>query len=118
MRDKHHIVHERQEHDLRLESRTIRATPELIPLMDRGWHNELHRQCPAVPALGRIAAFRVLREFDVERGDTFQTLDNLCFAIEESSKSPKAHRIERSVNDLVIDALRLQIPFIREGIIV
>lgn len=117
MRDKHHIVHNRQEHDLRLESRTIRATPELIPLMDRPAHNELHRHCPAIPLLGHVAAFRTLRAFEVERGNTLQTLDNLCFAIEEANRSPKAHRIERAMGDLAIDALRLQIPFIKEGII-
>lgn len=114
--DKHHINFNRQEHDLRPESRAIRATPELIPLMDKSIHAELHRNCPPVPVIGHIALFRVLRNFEIEQGDTFQTLDNLCFSIEQSNKTPKAHRIERAMSDLTIDALRLQIPFIREGI--
>jgi hypothetical protein len=86
-------------------------------MMERGAHKELHRHCPAVPVLGHIALFRTLRAFEVERGDTFQTLDNLCFAIEEANNSPKAHQLERAMGDIAIDALRLQIPFLRQGIV-
>ena len=113
--DKHHILFNRQEWTLRPDAESLRETRTLMPLMDRSVHNELHKQCPPVPALGHIALYRVLREF-TPGGDVFSSIDNLLLAIESANKSPKAHRLERSLGHLTMQGIALQRPFIKEGL--
>lgn len=114
--DRHHINFGRREHELRAESRMIRETPSLIPLMERGAHTELHKHCPAVPVLGYHALMRVARDFDPSP-DTFESLENLMFAIESAARHPRMHELERRMADIAIESLDLQRPFIRAGIV-
>lgn len=114
--DNHHILFNRQEWELRSESKLLRQTPSLIPRLDREVHEELHRACPAVPILGYYALFRTLRSFE-ESDDTLESVDSLMFAIEAAGNSPKAHPIERSIGELAVQAIDLQRPFIREGLV-
>lgn len=112
MRDNHHILHSRQEWELRPQARALRENKTLIPNLDRSTHNELHRMCPPVPILGYHALNKVLSEFYPAR-DTLQSMDNLLFAIELAANMPQAHRIEREMAHLAIQAIELQKPFVR-----
>ncbi len=112
MQDRHHILFERLCWNNRPTARKLRATPMLIPLLDRDVHNELHRACPPVPVLGYYALERTFREF--ECGSTYlQTADNLLSAMQEASLNPRAHRIERDLCRLAIQAVDLQRPYIQ-----
>lgn len=114
--DSHHILFNRQEWTLRQDSERLRETKSLKPLMDRQVHNELHRNCPPVPALGHIALFRVARDFQPSN-DTFESMDSLMLSIESAARSPKAHLIERELAALTVRAIDLQRPYIEDGII-
>lgn len=110
-RDAHHIIHENKEWSLRPEAKSIRETPSLIVKMERGDHNELHRNCPAIPLLGYHALIRTRKTFEV--GDNpIQSMENLMRSIEEASNHPKAHGVEKSLAELAIMAIDLQRPFI------
>lgn len=115
-RDNHHILNNRIEWSARKESVQLRETPSLIPLLDRSVHEDLHRYCPAVPMLGVYALQHVARTFQPS-SDTFQSIDNLMLAIERAADHPKAHQIERELAYIAIDAIDLQRPFIKEGIV-
>lgn len=115
MRDKHHILHSRQEWRLRSESRQLREHPSLVPTIDRELHNEIHRECPPVPLLG-YHALRSTLELWTPRRDTLQSIDNLLFAISETNRHPRAHPIERELGMLAMEAIELQKPFIRSGV--
>lgn len=114
--NEHHILHDRLEWSLRDDANKIRELPPLKPRMDIEVHRALHKSCPSVPLLGRHALNLVRRDFYPSR-DTFASLDDLFFAIENAGRHPKAHSVERNLASLVIGAIELQIPFIREGII-
>lgn len=104
-------MHERQEWSLRPQARALREAPSLIVHMDRGLHNEIHANCPAVPLLGCNTLFRVAKYF--REGDTpIESLENLMRAMERSCKHPKAHQIERELSELAVHALDLQRPYI------
>lgn len=107
--DEHHIVHNRQEWTLRPEAKVIRETKSLRPIIPRSLHNEIHAQCPPVPLLGYHALLQVRKHFEPTR-DTLETVDNLCFAIEEASRHPRFHPLERDLAELTVEAIRLQIP--------
>lgn len=114
MRDRHHILHNRQEWELRPEARRLRETRTLVPELDRRVHNEIHAVCPPVPMLGYYALRMIESRFE-EGNNTLQSMDNLCRAIDLGADHPRAHRIERGMADLAIQAIELQRPWISQG---
>lgn len=114
--DAHHILHHRQEWTLRREAESLRESPPLVPRMNREAHNELHRDVPPVPLLGHYALLRTVRSYEPAYGDTMTSVDNLMFAIEEATRSPKAHQIEKDIAWLAINAIDLQRPYLRDDV--
>lgn len=84
-------------------------------VMDESSHNELHRVAPPVP----VPSFHVLqviaRRTDISL-PTLQAIDNLRFATEEAIRHPKCHEIERAMAGLMLDAIDVQVPFIKDAI--
>lgn len=113
--DRHHIVHERREWSLRPEANFIRESPGLILPIEREAHNELHRNCPAVPLLGYHALLRTRSLFE-EGDDQLQSTEHLMTAIEQASKHPKAHIIEKHLAELAVWSLDLQRPYIADAL--
>ena len=112
---RHHIMHEAASHNSRAESRYLRNQPTLIPRIDRLAHNEIHDVCPAVPLLGSYALQSVVRTFEPGR-DTFESVSNLLSSIELASRHPKSHRIETELAQLSIQAIEMQMPFIKDAL--
>ena len=110
-RDDHHILHNRQEWELRPNAKRLRQTPSLIARLERPLHDEIHRECPPVPLLGHYALERTVRLFEAG-STTLESMDNLMLAIEQSSQHPKAHDIEKHLAELAVWAIDLQRPFI------
>ena len=109
--DAHHLIFPRQEWSMRKESLYLRSTPSLIPHLHRTIHNEIHRECSPLPLLGFYALQRTLKHFE-PTDETLSSMDNLAFAIEMSSRNPKAFPIERELGELAIEALLAQRPYI------
>jgi hypothetical protein len=114
MRDQHHILHNRQEWELRPEARRLRGARTLMPELDRRVHDEIHAVCPPVPLLGYYALRLIEQNFEEGR-NTLQSMDNLMHAIDLSAAHPKTHYIERGMADLAIQAIELQRPWIADG---
>lgn len=114
MRDRHHILHNRQEWTLRPQAERLRETPQLVPLIDREVHEEIHRECPVVPLLGYHALNRVNGVFRPVKFDTLKTIDNLLLSIDYAVDHPKAHPLERQLGQLVIATIETQRPFIAD----
>ena len=114
--DAHHILFNRVEWSQRPSALALRLTPDLIPRLDRGVHNALHRACPAVPLIGHVALERVASSF---RGgsDIFSSIDRLMLSIEQAGKRPKVHDIDAELCRLAAYSISLQIPFIQDGLV-
>lgn len=115
MRDKHHVLFNRQEWRLRPEATKIREHPSLIPSLPREVHEDLHQNCPAVPPLGYYALVRVAKLWYPSR-NTLQSMDELTYAVGEAIQHPSAHEQERKLGNLVIEGINLQRPFIEDGL--
>lgn len=114
--DRHHILFPNREWSLRREGLYLREQETLKPVIDRDVHNELHRNCPPVPLLGYHALRRTMKLW--EPGETpLRSLANLTEAIDASTRTPRAHRLERELAYLTIQALDLQAPYISEGLL-
>lgn len=114
--DKHHVLHTRQEWDLRPESAALRASGPLIPLVDRQVHDEVHRIAPAVPLLSYYVLVRTLRLYEPQE-TTIASIDNLMGAIDVAAQHRRAHHVERGVADLAIEALSVQRAILRGNVI-
>jgi len=114
-RDAHHILHNKQEWSLRPESKALRETSSLVVRLDRPLHEELHRECPAVPLLGIHALERTLRTYE-GHSSHLVSMEHLMTAIEQSANHPKAHIIEKHLAELAIWSIDLQRPFVADGL--
>lgn len=113
--DAHHVLWDRASWTLRKESLYLRDQEMLIPMIDREAHNELHRNCPPVPALGYYALRRTMKLWEPDRSP-LRSMANLTEAIGASTRVPQAHRLEKELASLTIQAIDLQAPYIREGL--
>ena len=114
-KDEHHIINRKREWELRPEAYRIRAVKSLRPVIPRVIHNAIHAHTPPVPLLGYETLVQVQKNFR-PTSDTLETLDLLCDSIVEAGRHPRAHPIERELGELTIEALQLQVPFLREGL--
>lgn len=113
-KDSHHVLHNKQEWSLRPDAKALREHPSLLVRLDRSEHNEIHRECPAVPLLGYHALQRTLSFYEPGH-NTIQSVDNLMKAMEHAANHPKAHIIEKHLAELAIWSIDLQKPFIAEA---
>ena len=115
MMSRHHILHERASWNARPEFKQLRGTPSLIPRIDRDVHDDLHANCPAVPILGSYAMRRVNMLFEPS-GNTFEDIDRLSSAFDRATRHPRAHQLERDLAGVAIETIRLQIPYLKDGL--
>lgn len=116
MIDRHHILFHKREWELRKESKSIRENQLLIPYLDRDVHEELHRECPPVPNLDYFCLQSMRKHFRQGR-DTLGTMDNLMKAIEKGVDNNRFHELQIAMAMLSIEAIELQKPYIKEGIV-
>lgn len=109
--DEHHILHSRQEWELRPEACRLRRNHTLIARMEVDAHKELHANCPAVPPLGFFVLMKTVRLFEPVR-NTITSVENLQSAIEQAARMPRTHPIERDMSELTVEALELQKPYL------
>lgn len=114
MIDRHHLLYEKSFWEAHTSTQRLRRTHSLIPRIDREVHEEIHDNCPPVPILGTYVMKRVGMLFE-PTDNTFQDIDLLCRAMDKATKHSTT--IERELAGLSIEALRLQIPFVREGLV-
>lgn len=112
----HHILFDRSNHEANKDNRQLRRSLGLMVRLDVFSHRELHRECPSVPALGSYMAQSVRSRY-IPHGDPLRGMENYMFAVEEAAKNPKAHQIDRELGQLVIMAVDIQRPFIRQGLV-
>lgn len=110
-RDNHHLLFSRQEWSLRPEAKALRENKSLIVNATRAEHEELHRNCPAVPLLGYSALVRVLCDYE-PGNNQLESIENLMRSIDKAGSHPKAHPVEKKLSELTVWALDLQRPFI------
>lgn len=114
-RDNHHTLHQRKVHEVYTVYQAIRENPSMIAhRLARTAHNLLHIETAPVPLLNYYTAMRVANRLPTDL-DIFDGIDEFSRLVEESNKHPKIKPIEIDQNELVIRALRAQIPYLEEG---
>lgn len=114
---KHHILFHRKQHDAMEDNRWIRRSSGLIAPLPVDIHEDLHRNVPAVPAIDMFMARRVkgIMKKMGESLDPLDAIDDYCYAVEEASSSEKSYDIEVGVAEMAMEAIRMQIPYIKEA---
>lgn len=115
MIDRHHLLFSDRRWSSDDQALALRSDHTLIPRLDRGVHEALHRECAEVPLLGHLALMYVNDSF-VGDNNPLKSLDNLSQAIEASAQRPNMHLIDRELAYLAAYSLQMQKPFIREGL--
>jgi hypothetical protein len=114
--NRHHIMETRSDWSSCPNAKRLRNTQQLIPVMEIEPHNELTENCPIVPLLGFKTLQIVACEFQ-PFGGTLKSIDKLLIAINEASKHHSIHKIERDLAQLSMQAIEMQIPYLRGNIV-
>jgi len=114
--NRHHILHYGEYWNADRHNKKIRQSLGMIALMAVDAHNALHDACPAPPPLDVHMSQRVSGLF-VPHNNPLIAVDNFRFAVENALRHPRTHDIERQVAMLTIEAVTLQMPFLRDGLI-
>lgn len=112
-RDRHHAIHTRREWSARPSGLYLRNQPTLIKQIDRSVHVELHGNTPSVPVPDYNSLDRIARSFEPGKS-TNQSIDNLCFSIQDAIKHPKTYSADRQVMRASIEALQSQKPYLKD----
>lgn len=113
-RNNHHIFYERAVWESRPELKALRTRCGLIVRMEVEAHDALHEAVIAVPAPDRHVIGAVNRLYEPQQ-TKLGSIDNVCSAFEQVGKHPLSNNLQRTHVGLIVDAIRQQIPFIREG---
>lgn len=99
-------------------TRRLRDEHWLQPPLYDPPHMELHRQNPGgVPVPGDVMARQILRKLIVAPGDYVGTVDRYIRAIDEVCHQRSTDPIQRGIGELMMQAVELQRPFIKEGLV-
>jgi len=110
----HHTAHNAGFWEGHYATRGIRENPSLIVQdMDVKAHNFLHKMTAAVPTpsihVAQFVVTRLDRDFHVLDG-----IDEYSRLVEQAIKHPRCKEIEKKLAHLSIEAMRAQIPYIRD----
>ena len=105
----------RHKHNTSVNRRIRREIGRTI-LMDTDAHKALHNKVSFVPLPGRHFLHRLEEKF-VDDVDPVKRMGNILVAAEHALIHPQMTYIEHDTAELMIEALSLQLPFIREGVI-
>lgn len=114
-RSVHHLFFDRKSWGLRPDGQRIRESRPFMVRMDNSVHDELHRVCPPVPVPDYFALQRISRSTNFNL-PTLEAVDSLRFATEEAIRHPRAHDIEKALAGLMLDAIDVQMPFVRDSL--
>lgn len=112
-RDDHHLCFSANEWNARPQGEYIRQSM-IARGMGRAAHNVIHREVPGVPVPMVYTLHRVAADLTPDR-DIFRTIDQYCSIVDANARHPKIKPIEIELNDLSIEAIRMQIPYLRDG---
>lgn len=111
-RDLHHPLHDRKAWEARVDGQILRRKL-LAPRMARTAHNLLHANTSPVPVPLYPTLNWLSFRFD-PTGDVFTDIDGFTSLLDRANER-RPSEIEQGVNSLCINALRSQIPFLRDG---
>jgi len=114
----HHVLHHRNLWTGNLDNKWLREKSGLIVPMDIATHDELHENTCGVPPLDIFTARRVSSIMQRRLGsNAIRNTENFMQAVTEAGKHPKSHEIERQLGELVVQAVELQMPYLKSGIV-
>lgn len=110
----HHILFTKRTWRSQGDTSALRSNPSLIVPMYDNPHAALHREVFTVPLLDHRTANIVNRDYR-PAGNYIASMNRLMSVIDEVGRDPRCGQIERDLGQLAIQAIEIQIPFIKEG---
>lgn len=114
--NRHHILHHNRFWCADRNNKRLRQSMGLIAALDGEVHTALHNACPAPPPLDVHVAQQTAHLYQPHPNPLIG-IDNFRYAVEQAIRHPRTHDIERQLGMLTIEAVTLQLPFIREGLV-
>lgn len=112
----HHILFSKRLWRAQDPTRDLRENQWLKPPLYDDEHSALHLVISSVPVPDWNMGDLILNRFEPVRGDYFKTVDKLLASIEGVAHNPRSDAVQRQLGELMVMAIDLQRPFVREGL--
>ena len=114
-RDRHHLLHDRVSWEARSHSAVVRNNNSLIAHdMLRLDHELLHRETAHIPVPGINTLIYLASNLESSL-PALKGIDRYSHLVEESLRNPRTKDVERQLGELSIQAMRAQIPYVKQG---
>lgn len=111
----HHLLFTRKTWESQEPTRRIRNNPWLIAPLNSDWH--IHNEIKTVPLLDHHTAKTVERYYVPIQDDYIGSVFSLMRCIDKAIRTPLTGQVERSLGELTMHALELQVPFLKDELI-
>lgn len=112
----HHVLFEKRIWDAHEPNRELRRKSGLIVPMYSDEHDALHKEVTMVPVPNYRLGQAILSIYRDNPDDHIRSIENLIRAADQAIGHPRMKPIERALGELFIEAVELQLPFIRGGL--
>lgn len=113
----HHVNYHRAAWNSHEATRDLRRTPELIPPLEKDAERAIHTGIAVVPLLDPVTSFWVRNNFEPVKGNYVASMYEYVSTLEDAIKHPKSSTLQRALTALTAQAVEMQIPFVREGLV-
>lgn len=114
--NKHHLMYSRVQHEATPNNKWMRNSAGLIFPMLIPVHEKLHREIPFVPTPDLTTGYLIKKAYETHR-EPLQRVNNYIEAVESVIDLTTLHDSQRRLGELIVNCVRLQIPFIQEGLV-
>lgn len=112
----HHMLHDKEvwNHDSSASNWARNKAGLWVEKMNYYVHCKLTDNCPAVPVIAKDILYRVRKDYDPS-GDIFDRIDNFLLLVDREAERGCTYGIDRTLAQLSIHAIEMQIPYIRDS---
>lgn len=115
----HHLLFERRLWVAHEPNKRLRSMPGLIipsRIVGHETHDQIHREIAGIPVPHYKMGQTILSLYRDNPDDHFRSIDNLCFAVEEATKHPRAKYMETDLGQIIIATLEKQKELLYAGL--
>lgn len=113
----HHVNFYRAAWNSHEATKHLRAIPELIPPLEKAAELACHKAVAIVPVPSPQSAFFIARNYEPVKGNYVASMFAYVSTLEDAIKHPKASTLERALTALTAQAVEMQIPYVKEGLV-
>lgn len=113
----HHTLFNRSAWNSHEATKSLRGNRWLIPPLEADAERAIHENIACVPLPDPVTGIHIRNNFQAVEGNFVASMYEFVSTVERVLKHPKSSTLQRTLGALTAQAVELQIPYVKEGLI-